>query len=290
MRRFLYRPSADPNRGRFFLIFFFLLPLVFLSCSGFKSSHKRWLSLSPSITEILFAIDAGPEVGGVCSPADYPAAAATLPRVASWQKVNVEAIVAASPEYCFTVDDMQPPRVLNTLRRLGVKVRSYRIDKLDDLFMCIKSIGDLTGHGDEAHRLVAEMKQRISPARLGLPREPAEAVIVVGLKPLVVAGENSFMDDMLKTAAFRNPIAERGGNWPQVSLETVALSKPQVIVYPGGEFSRRDIEKFLKDLNRLMDRPVHPLAIDADLLSRPRPRTPLAIEQLCAARKKVDGT
>jgi len=274
------------SRSGFLLLF--LLPVVFISCSHYKNPHKRWTSLSPSITEILFAIGAGPEVGGVCAPADYPAAAAALPVVASWQKVNVEAIVAASPEYCFTIDGMQPPRVLNTLSRLGVKVRSYPMGNLDDLFGCIESVGALTGHGDEADRIVAAMKQRISSARLGLPRDSVDAVIVVGIKPLVVAGRNSFMDDMLRAAAFRNSIAERWGNWPQVSLETVALSKPRIVVYPRGEFPRKDVDVFLANLDKLLDRPVRPLAIDADLLSRPGPRTPLAIEQLCEERKEVE--
>lgn len=280
--------SADCSRFGLTLAFLLLLPGLLLACSRVVNTHKRWVSLSPSINEVLFAVSAGPEVSGLCSPADYPAAASALPKVASWQKVDVETIVAASPDYCFTIDGMQPPRILNTLRRLGVKVRSYPMENLNDLFRCIESIGDLTGHVQEARHLVSGMKRQISSARVGLPSAPVNAVIVVGIKPLVVAGGNSFMDDMLRVASFRNPLSDRGENWPQVSIETVALARPDVIVYPQGEFPRKDIESFLRELDKLLDKPVHPLGVDADLLSRPGPRTPQAIEQLCEERKEAE--
>ena len=94
---FLYpeKPKEDGFRQPLFLLILFsVLSALLLSCSAPPKRRRGWVSLSPSVTEILFAIGAGEEVDGVCSPADYPPAAGRLPRVASWQKVDVEAIVA----------------------------------------------------------------------------------------------------------------------------------------------------------------------------------------------------
>ena len=287
MRRVVLFHSAFRAARIVFPVCIFLSALYITSaCSSYPRSSGKWISLSPSSTEILFGIGAGPEVCGVCSPADYPEAASGIPEVASWQKVDIEAIVAASPEGCFTVDGMQAPETIQTLSRLGIKVHSYPMKSMNDLFECIDTRGKLTGHSGESDSLISAMMSKIESARSGIPVQKQNAIIIVGLNPLVVAGGNSFMDDMLHEAGYRNPLGELGSNWPQVSLERVASSLPDLVVYPEGEFGETEVKATINQLNSLMKKKVSSLAIDADILSRPGPRSPQALVKLCAERKR----
>jgi len=75
-----------------------------------QEKPRRWVSLAPSMTEILFDVGAGREVAGVCAPSDYPPEARALPAVASFEKVDLERLLALRPSACFTVEGMQSPR------------------------------------------------------------------------------------------------------------------------------------------------------------------------------------
>ncbi len=290
MRRCFLYPAKSKEDGShqplFLLILFLVLSALLLSCSAPPRRCHGWISLSPSVTEILFAIGAGKEVDGVCSPADYPPAAGRLPRVASWQKVDVEAIVADSPKGCFTVDGMQAPRVLASLRRLGVPVHSYSIENVSALIDCILSIGRETGHENEAVKLATGFKKRVTAARKGLPATKARAMVVVGLHPLVAAGRESFLDDLLRLSGYKNVLPASGGAYPQLSMESVAALAPDVVIFPKGELPKEAVTSFVDKLNWLTGRRVSVVEVPADLLVRPGPRTAEAVELLAGARRE----
>ncbi len=296
MRRvFLWVTAAQTGRGFRGAMFrgpaavLWLCALLLLTACGHPGAaarHRSWISLSPSVTEILYAVGAGPEVAGTCAPADYPPAAARLPKVASWEKVDVEAIVALQPEACFTIRGMQGPESLSAIRRLGVPVYVYPMRNLQDLWACMIDVGRKTGHAAKAEAVVAAMRRRVREARRSLPHGTSRAVVVVGLDPLVVAGRGGFLNDLLKTCGFSNALDELGEAYPVVSLESLVAARPDVIVFPGGELPDAAVKAFLERVDGLLGKPVRSVRVPADLLVRPGPRTVDAVERLCAARRR----
>ena len=284
--------AASPA-GTLLLAFFALLSLPFLaSCGGGPSAARsaaqgRWVSLSPSITEVLFAVGAGPEVAGVCAPASYPPEARALPAVASWDRVDVEAILALHPRACFTVEGMQSPEVLATLRRLGVPVFVYPMRNLEDLWRCMADVGERTSHGREAGDLVRALQSRVRAASPAGGEARLSAVVVVGLDPLVAAGRGSFLDGVLRAAGYANALGAVAESYPALSVERVAEAEPQVLVMPQGEIPTDLGSAFAARLRKLEDKPVREVWVPADLLVRPGPRTVEAIEALAAARRGV---
>ncbi len=262
--------------------------MLLTACRQPKAAARQraWISLSPSVTEILYAVGAGREIAGTCAPADYPPEAAELPKVASWEKVDVEAIVALQPRACFTIQGMQSPESLRAIRRLGVPVYVYPMRSLDDLWACMIDTGRRTGHGGTAETVVAALRKRVRRARQDLPAGLSRAVVVVGLDPLVAVGRGSFLDDVLRTCGFRNALNELGEAYPVVSLESVVAARPDVIVFPRGEIPDSNVNDFMKRVDGLLGRPAARVLVPADLLVRPGPRTVDAIERLCAARQK----
>ena len=287
------RFRAASAAGLLLLASFAVLCLPFLASCGSGPSaaksavHGRWVSLSPSMTEILFAVGAGRQVAGVCAPASYPPEARALPAVASWDRVDVEAILALHPRACFTVEGMQSPEVLATVRRLGVPVLVYPMRNLNDLWRCMMDVGTRTGHGREAGELVHALRSRIRAASPAAGEPRLSAVVIVGLDPLVAAGRGSFLDGVLQAAGYENALGAVAESYPALSVERVAEAEPQVLVMPQGEIPTDLGNAFAARLRKLEGKPVREVWVPADLLVRPGPRTVEAVEALAAARRGV---
>jgi ABC-type Fe3+-hydroxamate transport system substrate-binding protein len=250
-----------------------------------QEGAKRWVSLSPSVTEIIFDIGAGPEVAGVCLPADYPPEAKDRKAVASWEKVDVEAIVALRPSACFTVEGMQSAEALLSLRRLGIGVQVYPMRDLDDLWACFLKVGEAVGREGEARAKVGALKERIARAAAGTRGAPARGAVVVGLSPLVAAGRASFLNAVLSRCGIRNVLARHGEAYPALSLEQLAAAGPEVLILPEGEFPRSEGERFLRSLQDVQGTKVRAVWVPADLLVRPGPRTADAVEIVARAMR-----
>lgn len=80
------------------------------------ASAKRIVSLAPNITEVVYAAGAGDKLVGSVDFSDYPAAAKKLPRVGSYARVDVEAIVALKPDLVLAWDSGNPPASITQLR------------------------------------------------------------------------------------------------------------------------------------------------------------------------------
>lgn len=264
-----------------------LVPLVTCSPRGAGApGPPTWVSLAPSMTEILFAVGAGREVAGVCEPADRPPEAASLPRVASWERLDVEAVVALAPAACFTVAGMQTPSALASLERLGVRVHVYPMESLEDVFSAVESVGERTGRADAGRRLAEDLRERVRQAGRRLPPgRPERALAVVGLNPLVVAGGPSFVTGVLRAAGFENALGGRGEGYPAVSLEDVAAARPDAVVFPEGEMSPEAVRTFLERLEGASGRPARAVMVPAGLLVRPGPGSVEAVERLAGERK-----
>ena len=240
------------------------------------------------MTEILFAVGAGPEVAGVCEPVSYPPQAKTLPVVASWDRLDVERVVALAPQACFTVEGMQAPYALSALRRLGLEVDVYPMRSLHDLWACMDAVAARTGHAAEGARVTAGLQERVAKAGKGLAGPPRRALVVVGLDPLVVAGPGSFLSDVLKASGYVNALSGAGEAYPLLSLEAAAEAEPQTVVFPKGELPPAACERLTTMLGHMEGRAVASVFVPADLLVRPGPRTAQAVEILAAARRRTD--
>lgn len=260
-----------------------LLPAA---CAWEVPSEPRWVSLAPSATEVLFAVGAGPEVVAVCAPADWPPEAARLPVAASWERVDVEAVAALRPRACFTVEGMNPPEALETLRRLGIPVHVFPARNLGDLPAMLEAVGRLTGHGREGAEAAARFRREAARLTEGLSTEAVPAAVVVGLDPLVVAGGGTFLDGLLGAAGFRNVFHGAGESYPVVSLEDLVRLGPSLLVLPEGEVPEGRAEALRRDLSGLLGGEVRMVAVPADLLVRPGPRCLSALAVLVKARRE----
>lgn len=246
----------------------------------------RIVSLAPTLTEDLFAIGAGSLVVGDTDFCDYPEAARTLPKIGgiTARTIHMEGLLALRPDLVISMGDGQQP-VIDTLRRLGVRVEVVKSDALEDSFQALRRLGELTGHQPEADRRIAEMRRRIAQVRQAVEAIPAEkrprVFYQIWDKPLMTAGRTSFIGELIELAGGTNIFADLQGDYPQVSAEAVLQRDPEVILAPDHHGARLTAAQLVarpawQHITAVRSRRYH--VIDGDMVSRAGPRLVDALE------------
>src|SRR6185369_7193254 len=142
-----------------------------------RSGKQRLVSLSPAITETLFAIGAGPELVGVSDYCNFPEQAKKLPRTGTALTPGYEAIVRLKPSLILTEGANSAPR--RELTALGV-TKFLPWHSLEDIVASTRLLGALTAHADAASELARKLWDGLAVAEA--PNGP---------RVLVVLGESS---------------------------------------------------------------------------------------------------
>ncbi|MDW8280680.1 MAG: helical backbone metal receptor [Myxococcales bacterium] len=197
---------------------------------------RRIVTLTPSLTEIVFALGAGDRVFGVSDFCDHPAEVQSRPRVGSFLRPSLERILALQPDLVL-VDGVQQD-VAAALAQAGVRVLAVPLQSLEDVRRAILRIGaeGVVGQPAAAERLLARLDAELSKAEQrvrGLERTPVLFVVdreVGGLRGLVVAGPGTYLDELLQRAGGTNVFADLPLRYAKVAVEEVAARRPQVIL------------------------------------------------------------
>jgi iron complex transport system substrate-binding protein len=192
---------------------------------------SRIVSLSPTATETLFAIGAGPQVVAVDDQSDYPKNA---PRTAlSGFTPNVEAIAALRPDLVVIAYD--PKGLSGALQRLGITVlHQDGAQSFKGAYRQIRQLGLVTGRESAAVRLVAGMKAKIARIVAGARKARPGLTVYHELDPaLFSATSKTFVGQVYTALGLKNiaDAADSGGTgYPQLSAEYVVSASPDVIV------------------------------------------------------------
>ena len=171
----------------------------------------RIVSLAPSVTEILFALDLGDHIVGVTDQCNYPPAAKDIERVSGFGTPNVEKLLALGPDMVIACG-LEKPEFTEALRQAGIQVVNVQktgfIASFPELFDAVGQIGEATGRRAEAQKLVAGMQAELDAvaARIGRIDDARRPRVFVEIEesPLMTAGAGSFIDDLISRAGGRN--------------------------------------------------------------------------------------
>jgi len=190
----------------------------------------RVISLAPSITESLFAIGAGDRVVGVTDYCNYPPDARRRPRVGGIINPNMEAVVALKPDLIVMSMEGNIRDDFRRLTALGFPVLVTNPRTFEGIYRSIGQLGTLTGCADSAAGLVAALRAREAALRAQAGNGAVRTLLVVSVQPLLVAGRNTFIHELLEAAGAANLAAYARGNYPAYSRETVIANNPDVIL------------------------------------------------------------
>ena len=255
---------------------------------SFAGSPARIVSLTPSMTEVLFAIGAGDRIVGATKYCNYPPQAMDLPRVGggTLESLNQEKIVAMQPDLVLCKWDNHVPLV-KILDRLGIPALALGAETLDELYEQTQLLGQITGNAEQAEMLVKSMRQRVTAVVQRVPAGEGPTVFYqVWDNPLMTAGPNSFIGELLDLAGGRNLFDETPLRYPKVSPEVVVAGDPDVILAPSTHATAVTVESILQrpgwsQVSAIRDKRVH--LIDGDKVSRCGPRLVDALEEIASA-------
>ncbi|MEY3258317.1 MAG: hypothetical protein RI954_343, partial [Actinomycetota bacterium] len=184
-----------------------------------EAQPMRIVSLSPTATEMLYAIGAGAQVVAVDEYSNYPQEAVDLGTKLSGYEPNIEAISGFTPD--LVIASYDPGSLVQQLGELGVPVYlADAVTTIDAAFEQIENIGLLTGHAQEATELTAQMKAQIDEAVAGvtLPAEPLSYYHELD-NTLYSVTSNTFIGSVYSLFGLRNIAdnVEAGNDYPQLS-------------------------------------------------------------------------
>ena len=198
------------------------------------ATPRRIVSIVPSLTEMLFAIGAGPQVVAVSSYDEFPPEATRLPRVGALLDPDVERILSLRPDLVLTYGSQTTLEA--QMARSGIKVFSYRHAGIDGILQGLRALGVATGHAAEGERTAQELRQRLDAVRARVrPYARPRVLLVFGRQPqslqqMYVSGGTGFLNDLLEIAGATNVFADVARESVQPSRETVLTRAPEVIV------------------------------------------------------------
>lgn len=250
---------------------------------------QRIISLAPHITELLYAVGAGDKIVGTVSHSDYPHEARDIPLIGSADKINYEAVVALNPTLVIGWQSGNGQDSLDRLKELGFRVHGHELRTLEDVAQSLVVIGGLTGRAEQgrhASQAFISRWQRLRQTYSGL--QSVDLYYQLWNEPQMTINGEHLISDVIRLCGGSNIFNDSVALVPKVSIESVLVREPDVIVATGMADERPE---WLDDWYQWPSIPavknkqlyhIHP-----DLLHRHSPRILDGAEQLCLALDKA---
>jgi iron complex transport system substrate-binding protein len=265
-----------------------LFALIAAACRGGDpqpaGKAQRIVSLVPAVTEMLFAIGAGPQIVAVSSYDHFPPEVEALPKVGALVDPDTERILSLRPTLVVVYGSQND--VEARFKQAGIPTFNYRhavTDAILGTFDTITALGAATGHEAQARELVVRVTSALDDIRMrvaGLDRP--RTLLVIGRQPktlqgIYVQGGSGFLNEMLEIAGGQNVFEDVKRESVQPSSETLLRRAPDVLLelratQPAGDYPGGDLEVWntLASIPAVRNQRVHALVGDHVVVPGPR--------------------
>ena len=242
---------------------------------------NKIVSLTPSNTEILYAIGLGDLIVGVDEYSNYPSDTANKQKVGDYTGPNLELIVSKAPDVVFASTKLQKSTI-DDMVNAGIIVVAAEATSYSQIYESIELIGKVCQVTDESDKLINDMKNRamaVYDRVKDLEKKSVYYVSSFGEYGDWTSGPGSFINDMLIMAGGA-PFITINYPWIQYNVEDIIINNPEVVVsgLTDSEFDSLKQATGYKDLYAFKNGRVYNL--DPDIISRPGPRSVGALEQI----------
>lgn len=242
---------------------------------------ERIISAAPNLTEIIFAIGAGDLLVGRTSFCNYPDEVNKIQVIGDMLHLNFEKIVELKPDLIFLTVEGNTKELYDKLKGLGMQVYVTNPRDLNGILNTISNLGIILNRKQKADSLLDTIKKSLDEIS-SKSFKKQRAVFVVSFSPLIIAGKNTFINEMMEKVNLENIAPENSVSaYPIISREEVLNKNPEIIIIPKGNYTLEDILKVYpewKNLNAIKNQRI--IYIDQDLFFRPGPRFIQAIKIL----------
>ena len=176
---------------------------------------------------------------------------------------------------------------INQLKSLGFKLYSSSPQTLEDVAKEIEELGQLTGHVEQANQVATDYRRELLRLRNeNAAKSEPKVLYQLWSTPLMTVAKNSWIQQIIGVCHGKNVFYDAASDYPQVSLENVLLTLPEVILQSEEEGNVKGI-----DWRKWTEIPAvknqHIYQLNADLLHRATPRALLGVKAVCDALDKA---
>ena len=238
----------------------------------FAEAPQKIVSLSPSCTEILYALGQGDKMVGVSTWCTYPEEAAEVEQVGDTYSVSVERIIELDADVVF-VSGGTAAESVDALNAAGINVYSTGAKNVDEIYESIENIGAIVDASDKADEVVTGMKNQLADLEEKLADVETKSVFI-DLGGLYSSGSEDYLGTSLALIKADNIALDAGTNSPQLSAETVIEKNPQVYIVMSSE-EEFDQPAGFEEIDAFKNGEVYYIAYDdpnTDIITRDGPR------------------
>lgn len=282
-----------------------LVPMVLSGCRASEQSHKdglgndftvkgtpkRIASLSPALTETVFALGLGDKMVGVSTYCNRPAEALDVEKIGDAFSINFETLVAVKPDLVLIAGTKDfKTQAEQDMDRLGLPVYASGpqtvAEVLSDIENLAKVLGAPKAGKDLAEDLQAEMD--VVTASYAADSGSKPKVFVAVDPDLWTVGPTSFVSDVIEVAGGENVLQDVPDQYLQISMEDLLTRDPDVILVAIPEDQARPLFALPAWDSLRAVREGRVSFVDSDLISRPGPGVVEGIKEVAAAIRPSD--
>jgi ABC-type Fe3+-hydroxamate transport system substrate-binding protein len=247
-----------------------------------SGAPRRIVSLVPSQTELLFDLGLESEIAGITRFCIHPHEKVKyFPKIGGTKKFDFEKISSLNPDLILGNKEENYREGIEVLQKKFPVWMSDINDVYDALFM-IQSLGEMTGREDQAYLIAFSIKKKLegycAPYRLN-------AAYFIWKAPFMCAGGETFIDEMLKIAGFRNVFATHK-RYPVVSEEDIRKCDADLILLSSEPYPF--VEKHLDEFRQLCPKALV-LLVDGEMFSWYGSRLQYSAEYFSALEQKISS-
>ncbi|QCU75273.1 cobalamin-binding protein [Pseudoalteromonas distincta] len=281
----------------------FFIGLLLFSVSGSAlaeqvndSKKLRIIALAPHIVENLFAIGAGDNIVGTVDYADYPSEAQSIERIGGYYGISLEKVLALKPDLVIAWKSGNQSEDLAQIERLGIKVYLSNPTTIAGVADELLTFGEFTGKIEQSQQAANAFTQKLNAIiKSQQDKKDITGFYQLWAEPMMTVSKNTWISQLIETCHVSNVFAQSVTDYPQISIENVIVTKPQVIIIPDEK------SKTPQPIVNWQKWPEVPavkndqfISVNADLLHRFTPRMLDGLADMCdkidASRKQIKST
>jgi iron complex transport system substrate-binding protein len=257
-----------------------------------EDQPEKIISLIPSNTEVVYALENGDAIVGVTDFDNYPEEAMSKEKIGGME-INIEKMISLKPDLVLahesTADSTKAG--LQQLKDAGIDVVVVNdAQSFDGVYESIEMIGKAVGEPEKANELIDNMKNRFAELKKQAesikPDQQKTVFVEVSPAPeIYTAGKNTFINEMLELIGAKNAAGDMEG-WAKVDQEAIVERNPDVVVTTYGYYTENTVELVLgrqgwENVRAVKGQQV--FDVHSDLVTRSGPRLAEGAEELAKA-------
>lgn len=281
----------------------FLFAFIFLlaGCSDKKKDHsagtvitddlnekhnltktpERVISLAPNITEMIYALGVDKNLIANTLYCNYPPEANNKTKVGNLITIDFETILSLKPDLIFITVEGNVKESYNKLKSLGLKVFVSNPRNYEGIKKTFRDMGHIFNDTLRAENKINEWELKYKQILSAKENYPVKrAMFMVSSNPIMLAGKNTFINELITSGGLINIAADSPLNYPMYSREEILKRDPEYILITVEEDSKLLVKMYpeWKSLSAIKNKNV--MIVNADLFMRPGPRFTDALETL----------